>query len=144
MTGNELHLCCAIRLANLGGRDRPTKGQRMKAALAVMTEWLKLKEDSCFPFTIDDIERWSINARKSPDVKIKADVALTHGAKCFFKHRGKGPCSDEVELGHIWQQSDGGPLSVENGQIECRSHNGQRGAMSIEDYMKSTLATDQQ
>jgi len=143
VTGNELHLCCAIRLAKLGGRDRPTTSQRMNAALAVMTEWLTLTGDSFFPFTIDDIERLSILLRKNSDAKIKVDIALKHGAECYFKSRGKGPCSEDIEAGHIVQRSTGGPLNVENGQIECRSHNNQRRAMSIEDYMKSSATTEQ-
>ena len=141
MTENELHLCCAIRLADLGGGDRPTSDQRRRAALAVMCEWLSLTGDSLFPFTIDDIERWSIALRKSSDAKIKVDIALAHGTECYFKGGGKGPCSGEVEAGHVVQRCKGGPLSVENGQIECRAHNNQRREMSIEDYMKSDLTT---
>lgn len=142
MTENELHLCCAIRLADLGGGDRPTSDQRKRAALAVIAEWLSLTGDSFFPFTIDDIERWSITLRKSGDAKIKVDIALAHGTDCYFKGRGKGPCSAEVEAGHVVQRCKGGPLTVENGQIECRAHNNQRREMSIEDYMKSSLATE--
>lgn len=144
MTENELHLCCAIRLADLGGGDRPTSDQRRRAALAVIAEWINLTGDSLFPFTIDDIERWSIALRKSGDAKIKVDIALAHGTECYFKNRGKGPCSEEVEAGHVVQRCKGGPLSVENGQIECRAHNNQRREMSIEDYMKSSLSTDLQ
>ena len=142
MTENELHLCCAIRLADLGGGDRPTSDQRKRAALAVIAEWLSLTGDSLFPFTIDDIERWSITLRKSGDAKIKVDIALAHGSECYFKGRGKGPCSAEVEAGHVVQRCKGGPLTVENGQIECRAHNNQRREMSIEDYMKSSLVTE--
>jgi len=142
MTENELHLCCAIRLADLGGGDRPTSDQRKRAALAVIAEWLTLTGDSLFPFTIDDIERWSITLRKSGDAKIKVDIALAHGTECYFKGRGKGPCSAEVEAGHVVQRCKGGPLTVENGQIECRAHNNQRREMSIEDYMKSSLVTE--
>lgn len=142
MTKNELHLCCAIRLADLGGSDRPTSDQRKRAALSVITEWLTLTGDSLFPFTIDDIEEWSISLRKSAGSKIKVDIALAHGSECYFKNRGKGPCSDEVEAGHVVQRCKGGPLSVENGQIECRAHNNQRREMSIEDYLKSDMTTE--
>lgn len=142
MTENELHLCCAIRRADLGGGDRPTSEQRRRAATVVLAEWLSLTGDTLFPFTIDDIERWSIALRKSPDAKIKVDIALTHGTECYFKHRGKGPCSEEVEAGHIVQRCKGGPLNVENGQIECRAHNNQRREMSIEDYLKSNITTE--
>lgn len=142
MTENELHLCCAIRLADLGGGDRPTSDQRRRAALGVMAEWISLTGDSLFPFTIDDIERWSITLRKSSDAKIKVEVALEHGTRCYFRNRGKGPCSGEVELGHIVQKCKGGPLTVANGQIECRAHNNQRREMSIEEYLKSDLFTE--
>lgn len=142
MTENELHLCCAIKLADLGGGDRPTSDQRRRAALAVVSEWINLTGDSLFPFTIDDIERWSMALRKSGDAKIKVDIALTHGTECYFRGRGKGPCSQEVEAGHVVQRCKGGPLTVENGQIECRAHNNQRRDMSIEDYMKSTMTTE--
>jgi hypothetical protein len=142
VTENELHLCCAIKLADLGGGDRPTSDQRRRAALAVVSEWINLTGDSLFPFTIDDIERWSMALRKSGDAKIKVDIALTHGTECYFRGRGKGPCSQEVEAGHVVQRCKGGPLTVENGQIECRAHNNQRRDMSIEDYMKSTMTTE--
>lgn len=95
-----------------------------------------------FPFTIDDIERWSITLRKNTDAKVKVDIALAHGTECYFKRRGKGPCSEEVEAGHIVQRCKGGPLTVENGQIECRAHNNQRREMAIEDYLKSDLTTN--
>lgn len=142
MKESELYLCCAIRLADLGGGDRPTTDQRRRAAIAVFTEWLGLVGDSAFPFTIDEIERWSITLRKNSDAKVKVDIALAHGASCYFKGRGKGPCSAEVEAGHIVQRCKGGPLTVQNGQIECRAHNNQRREMSIEDYMRSDLSTE--
>ena len=142
MTEHELHLCCAIRLADLGGGDRPTSEQRRRAASAVVSEWLNLTGDTLFPFTIDDIERWSIALRKSSDAKIKVNIALAHGTECYFRGRGKGPCSEDVEAGHIVQRCKGGPLTVENGQIECRAHNNQRREMSIEDYIKSTMTTE--
>jgi hypothetical protein len=142
MTENELRLCCAIRRANLGGGDRPTKDQRERAAIAVVIEWIDLTGDSFFPFTIDDIERWSIALRKSSDAKIKVDIAMAKGTECYFKHNAKGPCSAEIEAGHIVPRCKGGALSVANGQIECRAHNNQRREMSIEDYMKSDLTTE--
>ncbi len=142
MTENDLHLCCAIHRANLGGGDRPTQDQRERAAIAVVIEWIDLTGDSFFPFTIDQIAQWSINLRKSKEMQMKVEIALTHGTDCYFKGRGKGPCSAEVEAGHIVQRCKGGPLTVENGQIECRAHNNQRREMSMEDYIKSDLTTE--
>lgn len=141
MTANELLLCCAITKADLGKGDRPTSHQRRQAALAVVAEWIDMTGDTLFPFTIDDIERLSIHLRKTADARTKVDIALAHGTECYFKLRGKGPCSDEVEAAHVLQRCNGGPLTVANGQIECRAHNNQRREMSIEDYMKSDLVT---
>jgi len=143
MKQSELLLWCAISKADLGSADRPTSDQRNRAALAVFTEWVGLTGDSSFPFTIDEIERSSLKLRKSGEPgKVKVGIALTHGIYCYFRSRGKGPCCEEVEAGHIWQRCDGGPLTIENGQIECRAHNNQRSEMSIEDYMKSDKTTE--
>jgi hypothetical protein len=126
----------------LGGGDRPTSDQRRRAVIAVFTEWVNLAGDAVFPFTIDDVEKWSITLRKSPDAKTKVDIALAKGKECYFKHCNKGPCSEEIEAGHIVPRCKGGALSVANGQIECRAHNNQRREMSIEDYMKSPMTTN--
>jgi hypothetical protein len=142
MTENELRLCCAIRRAKLGGGDRPTSYQRRQAALAVVSEWIDMTGDTRFPFTIDHIESWRLNLRKQRDANVKVAIALAHGTECYFKRRGKGPCSEEVEAGHIVQRCKGGPLSVENGQIECRAHNNQRREMAIEEYLKSDMTTN--
>lgn len=69
--------------------------------------------------------------------RIKAQIAAAHGYECFWKHRGKGPCSDEAEAGHVVPRAAGAELTVENGMIECRAHNNQRRERSIEDYLTS-------
>lgn len=143
MKQSELLLWCAISRAGLGGADRPTEDQRRRAAVSVFAEWVNLTGDSDFPFSIDQIEQASQNFRKAGEKgRVKVGIALTHGIYCYFRNRGKGPCCDEVEAGHIWQRCDGGPLTIENGQIECRAHNNQRREMSIEEYMKSDKTTD--
>jgi hypothetical protein len=143
MNQSELLLWCAISQADIGGGDRPTADQRRRAALAVFTEWVNLTGDSAFPFTIDEIEQASLRLRKAGDPgKVKVGIALTHGIYCYFRNRGKGPCCNEVEAGHIWQKWDGGPLTIENGQIECKAHNNQRRELSIEEYMKSDKKTE--
>lgn len=143
MTFKELYLCAAIHRAELGGSDRPTHMQRKEAAQAVMLSYLDLFDDSFFPFTIDDIAKWSQRYRKGgKDVETKVEIALAHGFRCPFFNRGKGPCSDEAEAGHIRQRSRGGPLTVENCWIECRAHNNQRRDMSIEEYLDSDLTTE--
>jgi hypothetical protein len=104
--------------------------------------------DSRFPWSIDDVLHWSMQYRKSRQSKMKVQIALAHGETCYFKNRGKGPCCDRAEWGHIVPRCRGGLDTVENGQIECRAHNHQRGVngnvMTIEEYLASPLATDRQ
>ena len=97
--------------------------------------------ESIFPFKIDDIVQWDTNIRKQKNTRVKIDVALKHGLDCFWRERGKGPCCDIAECGHLLQNCVGGPMSVENCVIECRSHNNQRREMSIEQYIRSELNT---
>ncbi len=141
MTFDELKLCMAIRRARLGSADRPTQAMRIQAALAVMTEWLFLFETSRFPWEIDDIERWRLNLRKSRDTSTKTDIALKHGHRCFWIGREKGPCSEDVEAGHLVARCNGGPLTVPNAIIECRAHNNQRRTLTIEEYLLSLSLT---
>lgn len=141
MTFDELKLAMAIHRASLGGGDWTSDRQRREAACIVYCEWLREFGNTAFPFSMDDIERVRLAMRKNMDTRTKVAVAMQHGVRCFFEGRGKGPCSDDAECGHIVQRSAFGDLSVQNCQIECRAHNGQRGAMSIEEYMKSELTT---
>ena len=148
MTFEELKLCMAIQRANLGGRDRTRTGDRHKAVGQVFWHWLHLFGDSRFPWSIDDVLHWSMQYRKSRQSRMKVQIALAHGETCHFRNRGKGPCCDRAEWGHIVPRCRGGQDTVENGQIECRAHNHQRGVngnvMSIEEYLASPLTTDRQ
>lgn len=137
MNTPELMLCMAIKRARLGGADRSSAMHRAEDAKAVMAAWVDVVEDSLFPFTIDDIDRWRLNLRKNRDVQTKVDIAEAHGASCFWRSRGKGPCSIEIHAGHIVADCNGGELTVANGQIECAWHNTQRQAMSIEQYLSA-------
>lgn len=139
MTFEELKLCMAIARADLGGGDRTSNAKRLEAASAVMQEFVYLFEDSRFPYTIDDVERWRVTYRKNTETRIKVDVASTHGFRCFWASRNKGPCSEEAECGHLVARSKGGPLNIENCVIECRAHNNQRREMTIEEYLESHL-----
>lgn len=145
MTFEELRLCMAIHRANLGGRDRTRKEDRHRAVEQVFCNWLELFGESKFPWDTDDVLHWSINYRKGRSNRMKVQIALSHGSECYFKHRGKGPCCRRVEWGHIVPRCRGGKDSVENGQIECRAHNHQRGVngnvMTIEEYLLSSLTT---
>jgi hypothetical protein len=142
MTFDELLLCMAIEKAGRCPDTPRTTEQRRQLAIRVFNEWVALQSDSRFPFTIDQIVDFDTRIRKSKDTRTKVKVAHLHGVKCFWNGRNKGPCCDTVECGHLWQNSFGGPLSVENCVIECWSHNNQRRAMSIEEYIKSPLSTE--
>ena len=141
MTFDELTLCIAIENAGRSSDTPRTQRQRVELAGRVFPEYLSLTGDSVFPFTIDDIVRWDTNIRKNKDTRTKVEVAETHGRSCFWVNRGKGPCCETAECGHILQNCKGGPMSVENCMIECRAHNNQRREMSVEAYMKSSLST---
>jgi len=142
MKFDELLLCMAIEKAGRCPDTPRTTEQRRQLAIRVFNEWISLQSDSRFPFTIDQIVDFDTRIRKNKDTRTKVKVAHLHGVKCFWTGRGKGPCCDTVECGHLWQDSLGGPMSVENCVIECWSHNNQRRAMSIEEYIKSSLTTE--
>jgi hypothetical protein len=142
MLFTELKLCMAIHRAQLGGSDITSHAKRLDMVRDVVSVYIGIFEDCNFPYSIDDVDRWRLNLRKNTGTRIKVEVALEHGSRCYFDGRGKGPCCSEVECGHIVQNCMGGELSVANCQIECRSHNNQRLSMSIEDYLKSPLTTD--
>jgi hypothetical protein len=143
MTFEELQLCMAIDKAGRGS-DTPTRqAQRIELALRVVSQWIVMTGESRFPFDVDDIVHCATRMRKNRDTRTKVAVAHAHGIRCFWEGRGKGPCCQNAECGHLWQNSEGGPLSVENCVIECRAHNNQRRAMTIEEYIKSTLTTEQ-
>lgn len=135
MTFDELRLCMAIHRAKLGNKDRTRSLDRNYAVERVFSEWIELFGDSRFPWAIDDVIRWLISHRKRPENRIKVEIALAHGATCYFANRGKGPCCDLAEWGHVVPRSRGGADTVENGQIECRTHNNGRREATIEDYM---------
>jgi hypothetical protein len=142
MTFDDLMLCIAIENAGRCPDTPRTNQQRLDLARRVFPEWLQMTNESIFPFTIDEIVNWDTSLRKNKDTQMKVKVADAHGTRCFWHNRNKGPCCTTAECGHLWQNSKGGPLSVENCVIECRSHNNQRRAMTIEEYIKSTLTTE--
>jgi hypothetical protein len=144
MTFEELKLCMAIHRARLGHKDRPRSRDRDYAVERVFSMWLEIFGESKFPWSVDDVVHWLITYRKRKENRIKVEIALSHGWTCYFKNRGKGPCCSVAEWGHIVPRSAGGPDTPENGQIECFSHNRQRGGrvpMTIEEYLASDLTT---
>jgi hypothetical protein len=142
MTFDELNLYIAIRQSRLGGSDFNTELERIEMAAAVMREWVHEFKNSVFPFSIDDILRHRMAYRKNTSTRIKVEVAIRHGSKCFWSGRGKGPCSDSVDCGHIVARLLRGELSVENCMIECSAHNRQRGTLTIEEYIRSDRISD--
>lgn len=143
MTFDELQLCIAIENAGRSGDTPRTNQQRIELALRVFPEWLRMNADSRFPFSIDAIVQWDTSLRKNKDTRTKVRVARLHGTHCFWANRGKGPCCETAECGHLWQNCKGGPMSEENCVIECRSHNNQRREMSVEEYIQSSKTTAQ-
>lgn len=141
MTFDELSLCIAIQNAGRCPDTPRSQQQRLDLANRVFPEWVAITGDSVFPFNIDSIVHMDSVIRKNKDTRTKVEVAIRHGTSCFWSNRGKGPCCETAECGHILQNCNGGLMSVENCMIECRSHNNQRGAMSVEEYIRSDLLT---
>lgn len=76
--------------------------------------------------------------RKSGDkLRIIAALAVRHGARCFFDGRGKGECSNELDLDRIIPGARGGEYSLENCHIVCSRHNRERGDRAIEEYLRA-------
>lgn len=141
MTFDDLRLVIAIRQHGGFPSDGMSEVERIEYALQVSRLYCLTNRNTRFDFDTDDVIRSALAVRKNIDTRIKADVAEAHGVRCFWQGRGKGSCCDEAECGHLVPNSKGGPLSVENCVIECRSHNNQRHAMTVEEYLQSHLTT---
>jgi hypothetical protein len=139
MTFDELELLVTIGKLKPGGRDYLTDQERLELVQLVQQQYCLWNRDAHFPYSLDAVVIAYMKYRKNKDTRTKAEIAAAHGTKCFWKHRGKGPCSAEAEAGHLVPKSCGGELSVANCVIECRAHNQERGIMSIEQYLE--LAT---
>jgi hypothetical protein len=141
MTFAELELLMAIRRSSKSGKDLTQRDDRFQFAKLVAWHFADVIGDVAFPFTVDDVMAMQLRLRKNKVTKLKADVALKFGTRCFWLGRNKGPCSEIAELGHIVPKCEGGSDDVSNLMIECRSHNNQRRERSIEDYLSSHLIT---
>jgi hypothetical protein len=93
------------------------------------------------PYSRDRVIDVWVDIRKNPKNRLKCQVSLTHGSRCFYADRGLGPCSDEVEVDRIVPASRGGPYTLENCVIACAQHNGARGDRTIEDFLGSIVRT---
>lgn len=141
MTFDELRLAIAIRQHGVFPGDGMPEVERIEYALQVARLFCLTTRNSRFAFDTDDVIRCALSIRKNVETRTKADVAEAHGVRCFWHGRGKGPCCETAECGHLVPASKGGPLSIENCVIECRSHNNQRRAMLVEEYLLSDLTT---
>lgn len=135
MTFDELRLLVAIQRANVVFRDGAADRERLQVCKEVAATFADLTGDVEFPFDRSDVWLQGVSWRKSQDKRTKAEVAFQHGFMCFWVGRGKGPCSDEAEVGHLVPRCHGGELTVANCIIECRNHNNQRRELTIEEYL---------
>ncbi len=141
MKFSDLQLLVAVGSLQRKG-DPISDHARFKHAEAVRAKFTRLFRTTCFPWSVSEVMELCIVYRKNITVRVKADIAAKHGFECFWKHRHKGPCCDEVEGGHVVSRADGaGELTVQNGMIECRSHNNQRRERTIEEYLISDDVT---
>lgn len=91
---------------------------------------------------VDVIAAWDSYGKQSSmqggdDTKIDiiCELAKFHSPHCFYRNRGRGECSGEVDLDRIFPGSRGGIYTVENCVISCSKHNRQRQDKSIEDFI---------
>lgn len=59
------------------------------------------------------------------DVKIY--VSARDGGRCVYRDCGRGPCSPDLQFGHVIPYSRGGQPTRENIQLECGLHNQSKG-----------------
>ena len=141
MRFDELKLLVDINSLNASG-DPQSDSKRLDRAREVSDEYTRLFRDVYFPWTTSAVIEMCVNWRKQKATRMKAEIAAAHGFECFWAERGKGPCCDEAEAGHIVPNCTGAELTVANGMIECRAHNNQRRERSIEQYLASCDTTD--
>jgi hypothetical protein len=90
------------------------------------------------PYSMERVVEVWRDLRKVPKTRLKCEVALIHGSRCFYANRGLGPCSNEVDLDRIIPESRGGQYTVENCIIVCSTHNRARGDRTIEDFLEAS------
>ena len=136
MRFDELPLYEAIyhvrrEIANPGSDDWPHK--RREELCRMIQQHLPIGA----PFSMDQmVDAW-LRFRKSPASKteLTVQVAMAHGRTCFMRGRGKGECSDAIDLDRIVPGSRAGQYTVENCMVMCSYHNRQRNDRSLEEYM---------
>ena len=122
MKFSELQLEVAIYKADIHF-DPLTQDQQKELAKRVFATWVEEFDSSVFAFEIDDIAAAKARMRKASGKVRPFEIAIHHDQwRCFWHNRGKGPCNDDVEAGHIVARANGaGDLTIENAMIECRA-----------------------
>lgn len=64
------------------------------------------------------------------------EIARTHGRRCFWANRGKGPCANEVTIDRLVPGSRGGKYVIENCVLACSIHNTQRSDRTVEEFLR--------
>lgn len=133
ITFDQLRLLVAI--SHVDGSVPDKTDDRLAYVYRVRDEYCRMSGDCCFPYSASEVSDLALTYRKNTTTRMKAKIASAHGAACFWAERGKGPCDNEAEAGHICPACEGNDLTVYNGMIECRAHNNQRRTMTIEEYL---------
>jgi hypothetical protein len=93
--------------------------------------------EKAIPCLKDVIRAWT-DLRKNPKTQLTCDVSLEHKRRsCMYAGRGKGPCSDDIQLERIIPGSRGGEYTVENCDLACGKHNRERSDQPIENFLAS-------
>ena len=92
-----------------------------------------------------DIDQRLINAwirfRKSANVNGKKKVELIvevfrlRGGTCFYRNRGLGECSPDIDLERLIPETRGGRYTLENCVLACGRHNRMRGDRDLESFL---------
>lgn len=100
-----------------------------RIALLAMIQSFLVPDETLLP-------RYLRYRKSGKTLRLMVDVAMRHGARCFFDGRGKGECSSELDLDRIIPGARDGEYTVENCHIVCSRHNRERGDRSIEEYLR--------
>lgn len=83
----------------------------------------------------------TVNELQQKKLELVVLVARAHGRRCFYAGRGLGDCTNELQLDRLLPGSRSGLYVVENCILACSFHNGQRGDLTIEDYLAKRSST---
>jgi len=87
-------------------------------------------------FSIDQCcQAWVGYCKRGKENDNTIVVGKTHGVRCFWAGRGRGPCDGEMSVDRLVPGSRGGLYRLENCVIACRRHNSVRGDRTIEEFL---------